>query len=271
MHPVFEKRFFVLGIVNVTPDSFFDGGKYATTAQAVEHGLSLVGDGADLLDIGGESTRPGAMLLGVEEEMARVVPVVSALSKRTSIPLCVDTTKAIVAQAAIDAGATWINDISAGRFDPKMPLVISKNQCHVILMHSRHTPQSMQKAPMYDDVIADVSKELLCSVDQFRFAGVAREKIVIDPGIGFAKRAEDNMAILSKCDEFSALGFPVCIGASRKSFIGFFTQREAAGRLAGSLACVAAAFYKGARYFRVHDVKETVDMLKMLEAVKYHG
>ncbi len=270
MHPVLEKRFSVLGIVNVTPDSFFDGGKYATTKQAVDHGLSLANDGADILDIGGESTRPGAKQLSVEEELARVIPVVSALSKLIQIPLCVDTTKAAVAEAAIESGATWINDISAGRFDSRMPCVIAKNQCAIILMHSRHIPETMQKAPIYKNVISEVSAELLQSVDLFCSAGVLRENILLDPGLGFAKRLEDNVTILSKCEKFVSLGFPLCIGASRKSFIGFITQREAADRLPGSLACVAAAFYKGAQIFRVHDVKETVDLLTMLEAIRDH-
>jgi dihydropteroate synthase len=268
MNPILTKRFAVMGIVNVTPDSFFDGGKYFSTRTAVDHGLSLVKDGADMLDIGGESTRPGAPPVSSDEEIRRVLPVIRELARHGGVPLSVDTTKAAVVKAALDAGATWVNDVSAGRFDGVLPGVVAQNKCPVILMHSRDTPATMQQRPSYADVIAEVTQELLSSVDAFVKAGVEKENIVLDPGIGFAKRLEDNLGLLSRLGEIAALGYPVCVGTSRKSFIGHLTGRDAGDRLAGSLAGVAAAFYGGARLFRVHDVRETADALKVLEAVR---
>jgi dihydropteroate synthase len=268
MHPILKKRFAVMGIVNVTPDSFFDGGKYFSTESAVDHGLSLFRDGADILDIGGESTRPGAPPVAPDEECERVLPVIRELSRRAGVPLSVDTTKAAVAQAALDAGASWVNDISAGRFDPAMPVVVARNKCPVILMHSRETPATMQQEPRYDDVVAEVKSELSAAVDVFCTAGAAPGAIILDPGIGFAKRLEDNLTLLAHLKDIAAIGCPVCVGVSRKSFIGRITGREAGQRLAGSLAAVAASFYNGATLFRVHDVRETVEMLKVLEAIQ---
>jgi dihydropteroate synthase len=267
MHPLLKKRYVVLGIVNVTPDSFFDGGKYASATSAVEHGLSLVTDGADMLDIGGESTRPGAPPVSADEECRRILPVIRELAAQVVVPLSVDTTKALVAQAALDAGASWVNDVSAGRFDNDMPGVVARNKCPVILMHSRETPVTMQQQPHYGDVVAEVRNELLSSVGVFQRAGVVPESIILDPGIGFAKRFEDNLNLLSRLGDIVALGYPVCVGTSRKSIIGRLTGREAGERLAGSLAGVAAAFYGGATLFRVHDVRETVDVLKVLAAI----
>jgi dihydropteroate synthase len=268
MHPILKKPFAVMGIVNVTPDSFFDGGRSFSPESAVDHGMSLVGDGADILDIGGESTRPGAPPVPCDEECRRVLPVIRELARKTGVPLSVDTTKAAVAQAALDAGACWINDISAGRFDPAMPAVVARNKCPVILMHSRKTPATMQQEPHYNDVLAEVKSELRAAVHSFRTAGAATDSIILDPGIGFAKRLEDNLALLGHLEDIVALGHPVCVGASRKSFIGRVTGAEAGDRLAGSLAAVAASFYGGATLFRVHDVKETVDMLKVLAAIQ---
>lgn len=268
MHPILKKRFAVMGIVNMTPDSFFDGGRYFSVEGAIDHGLSLVRDGADILDIGGESTRPGAPPVAPDEECKRVLPVIRELSRRAGVPLSVDTTKASVAQAAFDAGASWVNDISAGRFDPAMPAVVARNKCPVILMHSRETPATMQKEPRYDDVVAEVKSELSAALDVFFAAGTAPEAIVLDPGFGFAKRLEDNLALLAHLKDIAAIGYPVCVGVSRKSFIGRITGREAGQRLPGSLAAVAASFYGGATLFRVHDVRETVEMLKVLEAIQ---
>jgi dihydropteroate synthase len=267
MNPIVKKRFAVMGIVNVTPDSFFDGGRYFSAESAVGHGLSLVRDGADILDIGGESTRPGAPPVPVDEETRRILPVISGLARSAGVPLSVDTAKAAVAQAALDAGASWVNDIGAGRFDPAMPAVVARAGCRVILMHSRETPATMQKNPFYKDVIAEVKQELSSCAAAFVMAGVKKENIVLDPGIGFAKRLEDNLALLAHLEEIAALGFPVCVGTSRKSFIGTITGRETGDRLAGSLAGVAAAFYGGATVFRVHDVRETADALKVLDAI----
>jgi dihydropteroate synthase len=268
MNPILKKPFVILGIVNVTPDSFFDGGKYSSAEAAVEHGLSLVNDGADALDIGGESTRPGAPPVSVEDEKKRILPVVNGLSKRTSVPLSIDTSKAGVAAAALDSGASLINDVSAGRFDAAMPGVIARHRCPVILMHSRETPATMQVKPFYGDAVAEVKQELLASAAAFRASGVERDNIILDPGIGFAKRLEDNLALLAGLGDIVALGYPVCVGLSRKSFIGQITGRDAPGRLAGGLAGVAAAFQEGATVFRVHDVRETADVLKVLDAIK---
>lgn len=258
-----------MGIVNVTPDSFFDGGKYFSSASAVEHGLSLVHDGADMLDIGGESTRPGAPPVPADEECRRVLPVIGQLARVSGVPLSVDTTKAKVAQAALDAGASWVNDISAGRFDPAMSGVVARNRCPVILMHSRETPATMQNRPFYGDVVAEVTQELRACIAAFTAAGVEKENIIVDPGIGFSKRVEDNLALLGRLGDIAVgLGYPVCVGVSRKSFIGRITGREPLDRLAGSLAGVAAAFFNGATLFRVHDVRETVDAIKVLEAIE---
>jgi len=267
MHPVLAKPFAVMGIVNVTPDSFYDGGRHASCEAAVAHGLRLAAEGADILDIGGESTRPGARPVGEDEECVRVLPVIAALARESGVPISVDTTKAAVARRALDAGAAWINDVSAGRFDPGMPRLAAERACPVILMHSRETPATMQARPRYGDVVAEVKRELLAFVETFSAAGVARENVILDPGIGFAKRIEDNLALLRHIGALASLGFPVCVGASRKSFVGLITGRDKEERLWGSLAAAAAAREGGARIFRVHDVKETLDVLKVIDAI----
>jgi dihydropteroate synthase len=269
MHPVLEKPFAVLGVVNVTPDSFYDGGKHATAAGAADHARQLAAEGADILDIGGESTRPGAQPVSEDEECLRVLPVIAALARDCGLPISVDTTKAVVARRALDAGATWINDVSAGRLDPGMARLAAERACPVILMHSRKTPATMQSSPSYGDVVAEVKQELLERAGAFAAAGVLRHNIVLDPGIGFAKRLEDNLRLLRQLDVLVALGYPVCVGASRKSFVGTLTGHDKEERLWGSLAAVAAARHKGARLFRVHDVKETLDFIKVLDAINH--
>ncbi|MBD3239658.1 MAG: dihydropteroate synthase [Chitinivibrionales bacterium] len=256
-----------MGIVNVTPDSFFDGGRHDSTESAVEHALRLVDEGADILDIGGESTRPGAAAVAADEETRRVVSVVERLAGRVTVPISVDTTKADVARRALDAGASWINDVSAGRFDTAMAPLAAQRSCPVVLMHSRETPRTMQQAPSYDDVLGEVETELLASVDMFIRQGVARENVVLDPGIGFAKRIEDNLVLLNRLDRLCNLGYPLLVGTSRKSFIGHLTGRPVQERLYGSLGSVAAAYARGARLFRVHDVAPTVDMLKVMNGI----
>ncbi len=264
----FQQPFMVMGIVNVTPDSFYDGGVHATTDTAIAHALELAEQGATALDIGGQSTRPGAAQISEDEEIARVVPVIRGVRARTRLAISIDTTRASVAQASLDAGADWINDISAGRFDSRMAGVAARYSCAVILMHSRKTPADMQDNPFYADCIAEVKAELQERIDEFRKAGVKPEKIVVDPGIGFAKRCEDNLAIIRNTDALVRMGYPVLIGASRKSFIGRITDKAVEQRLSGSLAAVAACFMRGARAFRVHDVAETVDFLRMLVAIE---
>jgi dihydropteroate synthase len=268
MHPVLTKSFAVIGIVNVTPDSFYDGGRTMTAACAAERAVALAGEGADVIDIGGESTRPGAASVTAEEECRRVVPAVEAIARKTNLPVSVDTTKSAVASRAFDAGASWINDVSAGRFDPFMAQLAAQKRCPVILMHSRETPATMQNDPRYGDVVAEVKRELKDRAEVFLRAGVHWDNIILDPGIGFAKRPDDNLVLLNRLNELVGLGYPVCVGLSRKSFVGRITGRDAEDRLAGSIAACAPARYAGARLFRVHDVKETVDALKVLDAIK---
>jgi dihydropteroate synthase len=263
----FDKPYAVMGILNVTPDSFFDGGRHATVQAAIEHGRTLIGEGADILDIGGESTRPGARPVDAEEECGRIIPVITAVARESSVPISVDTTKSAVARRALDAGASIVNDISGGRFDRGMAALVAQRQCTVIVMHSRETPATMQDQPQYTDVVAEVKQELLACAGSFAGAGVRRENIILDPGIGFAKRLTDNCILLRRLGEIVSLGYAVCVGTSRKSFIGRITNREAQDRLAGSLAGVAPAFYAGARIFRVHDVWQTKDALKVLDAI----
>ena len=255
-----------MGILNVTPDSFFDGGVYGLSAT-IDRAASMIRDGASILDIGGESTRPGAQPVGIQEELDRVIPVVESLKSRFDCILSVDTTKSAVARIACNSGVHWINDISAGRFDKEMSRVCAEFGVAVVLMHSRKTPLTMQINTSYGNVVDDVIQELLSSVESFISAGVSKTSIILDPGIGFAKSVEDNLCLLRSCSSFLETGFPLLIGTSRKSVIGAVTGRESSGRLAGSLATVAETYRQGASIFRVHDVAETVDLLKMIDAM----
>jgi dihydropteroate synthase len=258
----------VMGIVNVTPDSFYDGGRFASVGQAVEHGLRLAAEGADILDIGGASSRPGAADVPPEEETARVVPVIRRLARECRALLSVDTTRAAVAQRALEAGAAWVNDISAGKNDPVMVRLAAESGCTMVLMHMRGTPATMQTLCRYRNVVNEVKRELLASVRTFVRAGVRRDRIVIDPGIGFAKTAEQNVALLRRLDVFVRTGYPVLVGTSRKSFVGRITGQEAEQRLWGTLGSVGAAFARGVRLYRVHDVAATRDFLKVLCAIE---
>lgn len=270
LHPLLvrlaTRPFVVMGIVNVTPDSFYDGGRHDGAAEAVSHGMALAEQGADILDVGGESTRPGSVPVPLEEELSRVVPVVRELAANGA-RVSVDTSKAEVARQALAAGAVMVNDVTAGRLDPSMASVVAEYECPVVLMHSRGTPKTMQDAPHYEDVLAEVESELREAVKRFAGSGVSEGAIVLDPGIGFAKRLEDNLALLAKVDRLCLLGYPLLVGASRKSFIGQVTGAAVEDRLPGSLAAVAAAYAGGARMFRVHDVGETVGLLRVMEAV----
>ena len=257
-----------MGIVNVTPDSFYDGGRHCTVSAAVEHALKLRDEGADVLDIGGASSRPGASVVSAEEELERVLPVIEKVVSEFDGPLSIDTTWAPVAEAAIECGASWINDISAGWFDNRMKNVAATKKCPVVLMHSRGTPETMQNNPLYNDVISEVKRELFISIDKFLNAGVARKNIIIDPGFGFAKKYNHNIVLLKCLNEIVQMGYPVLVGTSRKSLIGEITGKSANNRLFGTLATVAAAYLRGARIFRVHDVEATGDMLKVLSAIE---
>jgi len=261
-------RALVMGIVNVTPDSFSDGGRFLTTQAAVEHGLRLIDEGADLLDIGGESSRPGAAFVSLDEELHRVLPVVEELAKRSPVPLSVDTCKAEVARSCLVAGAAIINDITALAGDPLMPEVVRTERAGVILMHMQGTPATMQANPHYQDVVADIAKFFEERLQVLTNLGIAKEQLVLDPGIGFGKTLEHNLELLARLHEFQLLGRPICIGASRKGFLGRMLYREMAERLAGSLAAVSYALgRKTAQIVRVHDVQETRDVVSLFEAV----
>ena len=256
----------VMGIINATPDSFYEGSRRQALDDAVDGAAGMIEAGAGILDVGGESTRPGAAYVGLDEELERVVPVVEALRRRWDIPVSVDTRKAGVAKAAVLAGADIVNDISALVDDPDMASYCATAGLPLILMHKKGIPSTMQNQPYYDDCLLEVRAFLLEAVDRATAAGIRRELIILDPGIGFGKRFEDNITLLSRLDELAACGYPVLVGLSRKAFIGVITGRPADGRLAGSLGAACAARIKGACIFRVHDVAETRDALAALDA-----
>jgi dihydropteroate synthase len=259
-----------MGILNITPDSFSDGGVHLDRDKAIEAALRMEQDGAVIIDVGGESTRPGSEEVPVQEELDRVVPVIEGIRKRSDVRISVDTRKARVAAVALDAGAGVINDVSALRHDVEMRSLAAARRVPVILMHMRGEPQTMQEHPHYDDVVRDVARELATWRDEAIAAGVDPANVLIDPGIGFGKTFEHNLELLAQCDELTRIA-PVVIGASRKGFIGHLTgQAGGAPRMAGSLATVAAAHRGGAAIVRVHDVRETVDFLKVLRAVEAH-
>lgn len=258
----------VMGIINCTPDSFYPGSRRADTEAAVAEAERMVASGADILDVGGESTRPGSDPVDADEELNRVVPVIEGIRRFSKVPVSVDTRKAGVAAAALDAGADIINDISALRDDPAMIPLAARRGAPVILMHMQGTPKTMQERPEYRDAPAEILAELKGYAEAAQAAGIRRENIIIDPGIGFGKRLEDNLAILARLDEFSAPGYPVLLGASRKSFIGMILGTGVEDRLVGSLAVHAWAHFYRADILRVHDVRETVQVLKILAALK---
>jgi dihydropteroate synthase len=256
-----------MGIVNVTPDSFSDGGQYLTCSTAVQHALRLVADGARIIDIGGESTRPGAQPVAQPDELNRVVPVVEQLARQSGVLISIDTTKAAVARAALDAGAHAVNDISGLTFDPAMPAVCAAARAGVICMHIRGTPRTMQEDPRYDDVVAEVCRFLRDRLDVLERLGIGREQVVIDPGIGFGKTAAHNLKLLRNIGQMRALGRPVCIGHSRKRFLEKLLGRPVDERLFGSVGVSIAAALQGAEVLRVHDVAATRDALVACQAI----
>ena len=259
----------VMGIVNVTPDSFSDGGQFLGTDAAVAQGLRLIAQGADLLDIGGESSRPGAQPVAPEEELSRVVPVVRRLAEQSSVLLSVDTCKAEVARQALAAGAHIINDITALQGDPAMAEIARTFQAGVILMHMRGTPATMQTQPHYDDVVAEVLAFLEARLQAGVDLGIAASQVVLDPGIGFGKTTAHNLQLLAHLQELQRLGRPVCLGASRKGFLGQVLGRPLEQRLAGSLAVACYALIRlAAQIVRVHDVAETRDAVALLDALR---
>jgi dihydropteroate synthase len=263
------RRPLVMGIVNVTPDSFSDGGQYIDSSSAVAHALKLVEEGADLLDIGGESTRPGAAPVPVEEELRRVVPVVAALARQTGAAISVDTSKAEVARQALAGGAHIINDVTALGGDPAMAEVARESGAGVILMHMQGTPATMQLEPHYDDVAAEIAGYLQARVRAVVAAGVPLEAVAVDPGVGFGKRFAHNLEILARLHELVRLGRPVCLGVSRKGFLGKITGRSAPTELAAASAAVACwcAAHQSAHILRVHDVAATRDAMLVIEAL----
>jgi dihydropteroate synthase len=260
----------VMGIVNVTPDSFSDGGRFDSAEAGLAHAMKLIGDGADILDIGGESTRPGAEPVAAEDEIARVVPVIEAVHARWHGPISVDTMKPEVARAAVAAGARIWNDVTALGFSPDSPAVAAELGCEVVLMHMLGEPRTMQVEPRYDDVVAEVMAHLSARAEAAMAAGVARGKITLDPGIGFGKTVEHNLALIAALDRFAGLGFPFLLGASRKRMIRNIdpSAADATDRLGGSIALALEGARRGAAIIRVHDVRETVQALKVQAAVE---
>ena len=262
------RRTHVMGVLNVTPDSFSDGGIYFQRDKAIEHGLLMARDGADILDVGGESTRPYSEKISAEEELDRVIPVIKALSKDLPIPISIDTCKAEVARQALKAGASIINDISALRFDPEMISVAAEAGVPVILMHMQGTPTDMQANPTYENLIPEILDFLKSAMDRGVAGGISKDMLIVDPGIGFGKTFDHNLQIIRELTEFNVLERPILLGPSNKSFIGHILDKEPHERDTGSMAAVAAGVLNGAHIVRVHNVKKTVETVKMIDAIK---
>ena len=267
------QRTLIMGILNVTPDSFSDGGQFFTLDSALAHAEQMISEGADIIDVGGESTRPGGEPVSAEEEIKRVVPVIEALATRTDTPISVDTTKSEVARAALDAGAAIVNDISALRFDFYVADAVARAGAGLVLMHSRGTPATMHRLPPVADIMQEVTHSLRASINMAERRGVKRESIVIDPGIGFGKSQEQNLELIAKLDQLIAAfpDYPLLIGTSRKSFIGRIladetgTPAPAGDRLHGTMATITAAILRGAHIVRVHDVKATAETIRVTD------
>lgn len=258
----------IMGILNVTPDSFSDGGRYSSLDSALRRGVALAVEGADIIDVGGESTRPGAAVVSLQEELDRVVPVIEAVSREVSIPLSVDTNKAAVAHAAVAVGAEFVNDISGLQFDPKMAETVAATGAGLFLMHTRGRPEQMQQDTVYADLLGEVTASLRQGIEQATAAGVSLDKIAVDPGIGFGKSVDGNLELLRRLSELQSLGRPLLLGTSRKSFIGrIIGQADPQQRLAGSLATVALGVQRGAHIFRVHDVRPSREAALMAWSV----
>jgi dihydropteroate synthase len=264
----FTKRTLVMGILNVTPDSFSDGGLYLEPERAIERGVQMAEEGADIIDVGGESTRPFSKRVGLEEELWRVIPVIEGLSKRVGVPISIDTYKSKVAEEAIRAGASIINDISAMRFDENMLGVALREEVPVVLMHMKGTPEDMQREPHYDDLVGEIKGFLMGRVEAITKAGIPKDRIILDPGIGFGKTFEHNLILLKRIDEFLELGMPLLLGTSNKTFIGKILDNQPHEREAGTMATVAYAAMKGVQVVRVHSVKKAVETIKVIEAIK---
>ena len=263
----FTDRPLIMGVVNVTPDSFFDGGRYFDTAAAVAHAVQLVEEGADLLDVGAESTRPGADIVNEAEERRRAIPVVTAVAKAVTVPISIDTSKAAVARAALDAGAVLVNDVTALQGDPAMVDVVARTGAGIVLMHMYGTPRTMQQDPRYDDVVAEISDFF---EERIRFAmaqGIERRQIILDPGIGFGKLLLHNLTLLAQLCRFEQFECPLLIGVSQKAFLGQLVDRPVQERQWGTAAAVAMAVDRGAGILRVHDVRAMKDVVRVATAI----
>lgn len=263
-----SRRTHVMGVINVTPDSFSDGGQFLEKDRAVEQALQLAGDGADLIDIGGESTRPYSKGISADEEMNRVIPVIEALKKELRIPISIDTLKAQVAREALRSGASMVNDISALRLDPEMASVVAQAGVPVILMHMKGTTADMQVAPTYGDVASEIITFLRSAMEQAVRSGIRRDRIIVDPGIGFGKTFDHNLEILKELGRLQCLEAPILVGSSRKAFIGRILDKKVHERDTGTMATVAAAVMNGAHIVRVHNVKQAVETVKVIDAIK---
>ena len=263
----FGQRTLIMGILNVTPDSFSDGGCYLGVAAAIDHAKEMAKDGADVIDVGGESSRPGALPASAEEELARVLPVVEGLADEISVPVSIDTCKSGVARRALETGAHIVNDITALQGDAEMAKVVAEMGAGVILMHMRGTPRTMQQSPVYDDVVSDISSWLQRRIEYAETEGIPPDRIVVDPGIGFGKTVDHNLEILRRLDEFRHLNKPILIGTSRKSFIGKILDLPVNSRIEGTAATITWAIAHGADMVRVHDVKTMRRVARMTDAL----
>ena len=261
-------RTLVMGVVNVTPDSFSDGGRFLDPRAAIEHGQRLAADGADILDVGGESTRPGAAAVPENEECDRVVPVIKRLAAEESIPISIDTRKAAVARAALDVGATIVNDVTAGSFDAGMFEAVREGGAGMVLMHMRGDPGTMRELTEYDDVVAEVRSFLGDRVRAAGEAGIDQERLAVDPGLGFAKTTDQSLVLMREVEAFTELGRPVVVGPSRKSFVGRVLDADVPDRLEGTAGAVAWLAAHGAHVIRVHDVKEMVRVVRVVDAIR---
>lgn len=265
---VWGEKTYLMGVLNITPDSFSDGGDYNHLEAALDRAQRLVEAGADILDIGGQSTRPGAKTISLEAELERVIPVVQAIRKHLNVPISVDTTRAAIAQQAIDAGADLVNDISGGRFDPEMLAIVAELEVPIILMHIRGTPETMQQLTDYENLVGEILAVLQERINAAQKAGIARSRLIIDPGIGFGKTAEQNLELLRQLHQFKTLDVPILVGTSRKSFIGkLLNQSDPKKRVWGTASTCCSAIAQGADILRVHDLPEMWEVATVADAI----
>lgn len=264
-----NRKTHIMGILNITPDSFSDGGLHFDASVAIEQGIRMVSDGADILDIGGESTRPGSQPVSLEEELRRTIPVIKALAKKVAVPISIDTYKAEVALQALAAGASIVNDISGLRFDPEMPQVIAQYKVPVVIMHIKGRPREMQQNPEYEALIPEIMDYFRISMRLAKKFGIPDEYMILDPGIGFGKTFDHNLEILNNLEQFTLFEKPLLVGPSRKAFLGkILGDVPASDRLEGTAAAVAVSIIKGTNIIRVHDVKEMARVAKVIDAIK---